>query len=43
MSVVFCSLCAWLIDSDDDPECFVDGDDKPKCEWCREEEADEDN
>lgn len=38
MSMIRCDLCETLIDSDDDPECFVEG--NPSgcfCKWCREQ------
>jgi hypothetical protein len=35
MSMCKCDQCDRLIDSDDDPECFV-GDTSTRCEYCRE-------
>lgn len=41
MSMIMCTRCDFLIDSDDDPDCFIHIDDKPTehvwCEACREE------
>lgn len=43
MSMIRCEQCERLIDSDDDPECFVENPglpgamgDEVLCEWCRE-------
>jgi hypothetical protein len=35
MSMIRCDRCERLIDSDDDPECFVEKTDEVLCEWCR--------
>lgn len=43
MSMIRCDRCSRLIDSDDDPECFVEVDNDEGiasylgafCEWCR--------
>ena len=38
MSMIACDKCGFLIDSDDDPNCFVEdelGDDIVLCERCR--------
>ena len=37
MSMVRCTDCSRLIDSDDHPECFVEETDKILCEGCLEE------
>lgn len=42
MSMIRCDLCNRLIDSDDDPDCFVEG--NPSgcfCERCREQAEEE--
>ncbi len=43
MSMVMCERCDRFIDSDDDPDCFVENPglpgamgDEVLCEWCRE-------
>lgn len=43
MSMVMCERCDRMIDSDDDPDCFVENPglpgsmgDQVLCEWCRE-------
>lgn len=39
MSCLYCSRCDWLIDSDEDPDCFVSvgtTDAMVACESCRE-------
>jgi hypothetical protein len=44
MSMVMCERCDRMIDSDDDPDCFVENPDAVLCEWCREErEAQQEN
>jgi len=43
MSMIRCEQCERLIDSDDDPDCFIENPGMPGsmgdevlCEWCRE-------
>ena len=39
MSMIYCDGCALLINSDDDPACFVEDDSRGRkviCEECRE-------
>ena len=40
MSMCMCERCDKMIDSDDDPECFIDAPEREfgtiiLCEWCR--------
>lgn len=37
MSMIKCDSCQSIIDSDDDPDCFIETKygDKVSCQWCR--------
>lgn len=37
MSMICCDQCGAFIDSDDDPECFLENPDAVYCESCRED------
>lgn len=40
MSMCICNSCSRSVDSDDDPECFIDTSPTTtvtRCKWCREE------
>jgi hypothetical protein len=40
MSMVRCDQCSRAIDSDDDPDCFIE-EDRVLCESCRDEQEEE--
>jgi len=44
MSMCICDSCSRSVDSDDDPDCFIDTSPTTTaclCEWCREENEEE--